>query len=49
MTRTDLDTTWAPRLLSLVRIVTALLFMAHGIQKLFGFPAPPGACSGSRP
>lgn len=31
---------WAPRILSLLRIVTAFLFMEHGGQKLFGFPAP---------
>lgn len=31
---------WSPRVLSLVRIVTAFLFMQHGSQKLFGFPAP---------
>ena len=29
---------WAPYLLSLLRIVAALLFLAHGTQKLFGFP-----------
>lgn len=29
-----------PRILSVVRIVVALLFMQHGGQKLFGFPAP---------
>jgi putative oxidoreductase len=29
---------WAPRLLSLLRIVAALIFLAHGTQKLFGFP-----------
>jgi putative oxidoreductase len=35
---------WAPRVLSLLRIVTALLFMEHGLMKLFHFPAPqPGA------
>jgi putative oxidoreductase len=31
--------TWSPRMLSILRIVTALLFMQHGGQKLFGFPA----------
>ena len=33
---------WAPRVLSILRIVVALLFIEHGTQKLFGFPAPPG-------
>lgn len=32
--------TWRPRLLSLMRIVTGFLFMQHGGQKIFGFPAP---------
>jgi putative oxidoreductase len=32
------ESTWAPRLLSTLRIVAALLFMQHGAQKLFGFP-----------
>jgi len=31
---------WSPRVLSILRIVTAFLFMQHGGQKLFGFPAP---------
>ena len=31
--------TWSPRLLSVLRIVAALLLMQHGAQKLFGFPA----------
>ncbi len=34
-----LATDWAPRVLSIVRIVVALLFMEHGMQKLFGFPS----------
>lgn len=29
---------WAPRVLSILRIVTAVLFFEHGSQKLFGFP-----------
>ena len=39
----SLALTWAPRLLSVLRIVSALIFIAHGTQKLFGFPAPPGS------
>ena len=30
---------WAPRLLSVLRIMSALLYMAHGTQKLLDFPA----------
>ena len=30
---------WAPWLLSVLRIVAAFLFIAHGTQKLFGVPA----------
>lgn len=37
-----ISTTWAPRLLSILRIMTGLLFLAHGTQKLFGFPARSG-------
>lgn len=31
---------WSLRLLSILRVVTAFLFMEHGAQKLFGFPGP---------
>lgn len=31
--------TWQPRVLSVLRIISAFLFMQHGGQKLFGFPA----------
>lgn len=34
---------WAGPLLSLLRIVTALLFMAHGTQKYFGIPPSDGS------
>lgn len=29
---------WSPRMLSVLRIVTALLFLMHGTAKLFGMP-----------
>jgi putative oxidoreductase len=32
---------WAPTMLSIMRIVAGLIFLEHGTQKLFGFPAPP--------
>jgi len=31
---------WTPRILSLLRIITGLLFLEHGMIKLIGFPAP---------
>jgi putative oxidoreductase len=34
---------WSPRILSVLRFVTAFLFMQHGGQKLFSFPAAPQA------
>ncbi len=30
---------WRPQILSILRIVTALLFLEHATAKLFGFPA----------
>ena len=36
---------WSQRMLSILRIVSALLFMQHGAQKLFGFLAPMQATS----
>lgn len=32
---------WAPRLLSVLRIVAGLTFMSHGIAKLFKYPPLP--------
>src|SRR5579884_2678194 len=32
---------WASRMLSVLRIVAGALFIEHGTQKLFGFPAGP--------
>lgn len=29
---------WTPRVLGVVRIVVALLFLQHGLSKFFGFP-----------
>jgi putative oxidoreductase len=31
---------WQPQLLAILRIVTALLFLQHGLSKFFGFPVP---------
>ena len=39
MVRTDSLMVWAPRVLSVVRIMAALLFLEHGTTKLLGFPA----------
>jgi putative oxidoreductase len=31
---------WQPQILALLRIVTGLLFLEHGLSKFFGFPVP---------
>jgi putative oxidoreductase len=36
-TRTE---TWRPYILSILRIVVGLLFLQHGLSKVFNFPAP---------
>ena len=38
MNTDSLQTVWAPRVLSVLRIVAALIFFEHGSAKLFGFP-----------
>jgi putative oxidoreductase len=38
MNLAELATAWSPRMLALLRIVAALLFMEHGAQNLPGFP-----------
>ena len=37
---------YAPQLLAILRIVAGLLFLSHGLVKLFGFP--PGAMPGQQ-
>jgi putative oxidoreductase len=38
----DMDSlsAWQPRLLSLLRIIAGLLFLQHGLVKMFSFPGP---------
>jgi putative oxidoreductase len=38
--------TWRPYILSILRIVIGLLFLQHGLSKVFGFPTPGPALSG---
>jgi putative oxidoreductase len=33
-------TNWSPHILSLLRIVTGVLFLQHGLVKIFAFPMP---------
>jgi putative oxidoreductase len=35
-----IDSVWASRVLSLLRIMAGLLFMQHGLSKYFAFPGP---------
>lgn len=49
MSRASFYSRWAPRLLSVLRIAVALLFIEHGSEKLFGFPATEQAAAGSLP
>ena len=37
----SMGATWSPRVLSVLRVISAFLFMQHGAQKLLGFPSPP--------
>lgn len=37
----DQASAWPPRALSLLRIITGLLYMQHGMSKLFDFPPGP--------
>jgi putative oxidoreductase len=39
MTMPNIDSVWAARMLSILRIVAALMFWQHGLQKFLGFPA----------
>ncbi|WP_236020507.1 DoxX family protein [Sabulicella rubraurantiaca] len=43
MIMTDTLDRYAPHALAVLRIATAIIFMLHGTQKLFGFPAPPSS------
>lgn len=49
MIRDEIETVWAPRVLSILRIVAGLVLWQHGIQKLLHFPnaAAPGPAFGS--
>ena len=33
--------TWAPKVLSILRVIAGFLILQHGLQKIFGFPAGP--------
>jgi putative oxidoreductase len=38
---TDVMSAWAPRALSVLRIVAGLMIIEHGMSKLFGWPVVP--------
>lgn len=38
---TDVLAAWSPRILSILRIVIALVILQYGLAKTFGFPAVP--------
>ena len=38
--------TWAPRVLSVLRVVAGFLIMQHGLQKIFGVPSAPAPGAG---
>ena len=39
---TDVMSAWAPRVLSVLRLVAGLMIIEHGMSKLFGWPVVPG-------
>lgn len=41
MAASDRYAQWSPRMLAVLRIMTGLLFLEHGTQKLLGFPPSP--------
>ncbi len=47
MALTPTEARFAPYLLAALRVVAGVLFLAHGVVKLFGFP--PGAAPGQQP
>jgi putative oxidoreductase len=46
MTDATILRAWAPRMLSVLRAMTGLLFLEHGTQKMLGFPPPAGGGAG---
>ena len=40
-------TAYSPKVLSAIRFVTGLMFMEHGLQKIFHFPPPPAPPPGA--